>query len=267
MYRLLIVTENQAVWDMFAAMEGWEAMGFKIPRLRRSMDEAIECMHKHHIDAIAVDGTKELAPLCAYLDEQHPYLPVFQIERDADAQMETIRKVNRLLSRLHADDSNDSYDEASWFEQLRNRWMKKALSGLVSSGEELKKELRLYRCMEKPGTPCIMARISLPSDDGFMSDRWHYGSERLETALRNFFGSSHDHMLLHVAVISPEEVRVLCYPMEPQTGLSETVASDYIHETVEQIEKYLGLHMEIIDLRRVPGIEALAADQITKYAM
>ncbi len=268
MYRLLIVTDDQNVWDMFAAMGGWEALGLKTPRLRKSMDEAVECMRKHHIDAIAVDDKPELLSFRAYLDERHPYMPMFQIEQNADAQMETIHSVIKLLSRLHADDSNDNYDEAAWFEQLRNRWIKKALSGMVASGDALRKELRLYRCTEKTGTPCIMARLSLPdNNDSFMSERWHYGSERLETALRNFFGIDHDHMLLHVAVISPAEVRVLCYPMEEENGISESIAAEYIQETVEQIERYLGLHMELIDLRRVPGIEVLAADRIAQYAL
>lgn len=267
MYRLLIVTEDQAVWDMFAAMEGWEAMGFKTPRLRRSVDEAIECMHKHHIDAIALDDSESLKPLSDYLNEQCPCMPIFQIEKNADAQMDTIRRVGRLLSRLHADDSNDCYDEAASFDQQRNRWIKKALSGLVETQDEMEKELKLYRCTEQVETPCVVARLALPQDDNFLTNRWHYGSERLETALRNFFGEHHDHMLLHVAVVSPQEVRVLCYPQEPQTGLSEAIASEYIQETVEQIERYLGLSMQVLNLRRVPGIEALAADQIMKYAM
>ena len=267
MYRLLIVTEDQAVWDMFAAMEGWEAMGFKVPRLRKTMDEAVECMHKHHIDAIALDETDALLPLAAYLDEQHPQMPIFKIEKTAEEQLEVIKEVGRLLSRLHADDSNDSYDEAAWFDQLRNRWIRTALSGLVPSVNEMKKELKLYRCSERMQVPCVVARLELPTGDSFLTDRWHYGSDRLETALRNFFGNDHDHMLLHVAVVSPQEVRVLCYPQQPETGISENVASDYIHETVEQIERYLGLSMKVLTLRRVPGIEALTADQITQYAM
>ena len=87
-----------------------------------------------------------------------------------------------------------------------------------------------------------------------MSERWHYGSDRLETALRNFFGSGHSHMLMHVAVVSPEEVRVLCYPASPEFGVSENIAYDYMHETVEQIENYLGLHMNIVSVHRISGI-------------
>ena len=33
MYRLLIVTTNQATKDMLASMEGWEALGVKPPRV------------------------------------------------------------------------------------------------------------------------------------------------------------------------------------------------------------------------------------------
>ncbi|MEG2604839.1 MAG: hypothetical protein RSB91_07860, partial [Clostridia bacterium] len=86
MYRLLIVTENPSVKDMFAAMEGWEALGFKPPRVRASMEEAVECMQKHHIDAIALEPS--FHELNAYLDEQYPDLPIFSIEADAEKQME-----------------------------------------------------------------------------------------------------------------------------------------------------------------------------------
>ena len=45
MYRLLIVTNEQRVKDMFSSMEGWEAMGIKPPRMSSSVEEAVECIH------------------------------------------------------------------------------------------------------------------------------------------------------------------------------------------------------------------------------
>lgn len=263
MYRLLIVTENQSVREMFAAMEGWEAMGFRPPRLRAGMAEAVDCMQKHHIDAIALDQSPAMEPLCAYLDDQYPNLPVFAIEETPEEQLHTIHEVSRLLTRLHADDSNDEHDDAYMFRQQRNRWMKKALSGLVPSAAEMAKQLRLYRCAERPEVPCVLARLALPNGDDFLEERWHYGSERLETALRNFFGTEHDHMLLHVAVISPEEVRVLCYPIDPENGLSENMAYDFVQETVEQIERYLGLEMKVLEVRRIAGLSELTAERLT----
>ena len=72
MYRLLIVTRNQRVEGLFNSMQGWEIMGFKPPRLRKTVVEAIECMHKHHIDAIAIDAEPDYAELEQWLDENAP---------------------------------------------------------------------------------------------------------------------------------------------------------------------------------------------------
>ena len=97
-----------------------------------------------------------------------------------------------------------------------------------------------------------------------MSERWRYGSERLEMALRNFFGEEHDRMSLHVAVVSPEEVRVLACP-KPEYGEHEDFTAEkllgYIDETIEQIDHYLGLPMNIIDIKALQNMVALAADQ------
>jgi len=256
-YRLLIVTENQNVNDMITAMQGWEKLGFKPPRLRATAEEAVECMKKHHIDAIAVDHAPAFDEFLTYLDKQYPDMPMFQIASDEEGQRQIVVEVARLLTRLNADDSNDDHDLAFNMQVQRDRWMKKLVCGLIASEEELVRQMHLYRFNVQPDLPCVLARLELSDEDGFMSERWHYGSERLETALRNFFGHGHSHMRMHVAVVSPEEVRVLCYPASPEFGVSENIAYDYMHETVEQIENYLGLHMNIVNVYRISGIREL----------
>jgi len=253
-YRLLIVTENQSVNDMITGMQGWEKLGFKPPRLRATAEEAVECMKKHHIDAIAVEHAPAFDGFLTYLDKQYPDLPMFQIAADAEAQLQIVQEVSRLLTRLKADDSNDAYDAAFKMQVQRDRWMKKLVSGLIKGEDELVRQMHLYRFNVQPDLPCVLARLEMSDEDGFMSERWHYGSDRLETALRNFFGHGHSHMLMHVAVVSPEEVRVLCYPASPEFSVSENIAYDYMHETVEQIENYLGLHMNIVSVHRISGI-------------
>lgn len=260
MYRLLIVTDNPHVNDMFASMNGWEAMGIKPPRIRSTVNDAIECMHKHHIDAIAVDASPAFETLLPYLDEHFPDMPIFAIEANADEQLKTVREVYHLLTRLGADDSNDEYSDTYKPELLRERWMHRLVSGMVPTRAALDRELKLYRCAAQADVPCVLARLALPTDDNFLAERWHYGSERLETALRNFFGSEREHMLLYIAVVSQEEVRVLCYPASAEDAISESAAQDVIEETVEQIDNYLGLSLTLQDLRLLPGICAFTAD-------
>lgn len=257
MYRLLIVTENQNVNDMISAMQGWEKLGFKPPRLRATTQEALECMKKHAIDAIAVDHAPAFEALLTCLDEQYPDMPMFQIASSQEEQMQIVQELSRLLIRLKADDSNDAYDAASSMQLQRERWIKRLVSGMIPGEDALKRHLALYRFHMQPDLPCVLARLEMSDEDGFMSVRWHYGSERLETALRNFFGQAYSHMSMHLAVVSPKEVRVLCCPAGPEFAVSENIAYDYMCETVEQIENYLGLHMNITSVQRISGLREL----------
>ena len=261
MYRLLIVTRNPQVGDMFATMDGWEAMGYKPPRVRTSVEDALACMDKHHVDAIALDEDEALAALKVFLDENKPSLPIFSIESNPKDQFAVLSEVYQLLTKTHADHSNDDYGEEYYFRLAREDWMKALICGMAPSREHVLAHHRLFRCVESVNAPCIYARLSVPSGDAFLSGRWHYGSERLEIALRNFFGSEHENMTVHIAVVSPEEVRVLTCPKcdpDGDAALGADQVLGFIEDTIDQIEQYLGLKMNVIDIRRLENITAFA---------
>lgn len=260
MYRLLIVTDKPGVIEMFQGMTGWEKMGFHAPRLCANAQEAIETLRSYYPDAIVLDEASVSDEFNIHLDTHYPNIPLCQIAEDEAEQRMLIQELYRFLSRLNADDSDDAYDASYKLSQQRERWLKQVVAGLGSTREELSRQLRLYRCRERLDVPCVLARLEMTDEDGFLSNRWHYGGERLEQALRNFFGCEHDHMLMHVAVVSQDEVRVLCYPANVEEGISENVAFDYVQETVEQVDHYLGLHMKVLEVRRVPGLAAFASD-------
>ena len=51
---------------------------------------------------------------------------------------------------------------------------------------------------------------------------------------------------------------MLCYPKDKDKPVREADVYDYIRETAEQVEHYLGLSMNIIDVRLLPGLSAFA---------
>ncbi len=261
MYRLLIVTDDAWAIERLSAMTGWEAMGFKPPRVRSSVEDAMECMKKHYIDAVAVSESPAFERLLPYLDAEHPHTPLFEIAKTEEEQRAVLRELYSLLTRLCADDSNDGYDQTYMLQQQRERWLRKVIAGLIPTEEMIRRQLRLYRCRARMGVPCVLIRLELPQDDSFLSERWHYGSERLETALRNFFGTEREHMLIHVAVISPQEVCVLCYPADEQAHMTENAILAYVKETVEQVEHYVGLRMKVLEARRLLSLGEFAADR------
>ena len=61
-------------------------------------------------------------------------------------------------------------------------------------------------------------------------------------------------------VISPQEVRVLCYPRDEAEGLSENAAFEYVQESIEQIARYLGLALKVLEVRRIAGLCDFAAE-------
>ncbi len=259
MYRLLIVTEKQRVREMFESMSGWESLGFKQPRLRTSTQEALACMEKHHIDAIAMDEGA-FADLDAFVADRYPTMLRFQLEDTPQEQLKTIRLLARFLNQLRADYSNNQYDERSALQYTRDRQMKAILSGLIATRKELADRLHMLRCQEQPHVPCIVARLGLDEEDPFLTERWHYGSDRLEVALRNFFGGDQPHMLIHVAVVSQDEVRVLCYPANPAEPLDEAKVQDFIAEVAQQVENYMGLRMTVLDVQQISGLCAFVQE-------
>lgn len=260
MYRLLIVTKSPTIEKMFSETDGWETMGFKPPRIRKTTADAIECMGKHHIDAIGID--EGFSELDSWMDTNQPHIPIFMIVGDKDQQLAVIREVELLLNQIHTDDSNDDYNEESNFSMARERWMKYLLSRLAPTKLEILKQQRLYRCSDDPQRPCLFARISIPEGDMFITERWHYGSERLATALRNFFGEEFEQMNIHIAVVSPEEIRIVFSPRPDRedTAVPDTATKEYIEETIGQIQHYLGLNMSLTEFRVLDGLVNFAAD-------
>ena len=261
MYRLLMVTDDPKALERLSAMTGWEAMGYKPPHLRSSVEGAIDCLGRHHVDAIAVAPVPVLQSLMPYLDEKYPRTPLFEMADTEEGQCAVLKELRNLLTRLSADDSNDEYDQSARFDQQRERWMRKVIAGVIPTEGDIRRQLRLYRCQANLIVPCMLTRLELPQGDSFLSERWHYGSERLETALRNFFGTEREHMLIHVAVISPQEVRVLCCPADAQADLSEEAILSLVRETVEQVDHYVGLRMRVLGTRRLSGLGDFAADK------
>ncbi|MBN1777453.1 MAG: hypothetical protein JW811_04955 [Clostridiales bacterium] len=260
MYRLLIVTKSPTIEKMFSDADGWETMGFKPPRVRKTFEEAVECLRKHHIDAIGIDEGFET--LEQWMDEKQPQIPVFMIIDDKEQQLTIIREVELLLNQIHTDNSDVEYNEETNFSAARERWMKYLLSRLAPTKKEILKQQRLYRCSDDPQSPCFFARISIPQGDMFITERWHYGSERLATALRNFFGEEYEMMNIHIAVVSPEEVRIVFSPRScGAAGVTPDMkVKAYIEETIGQIQHYLGLTMSLAELKTLNGLIDFAAD-------
>lgn len=257
MYRLLIVTGDQQEKDLIDSIDTWQILGLLPPFVYNNEKDAIAHLKSKTVDAIIIGKNVKVDKLEKLLDELYPNMPILQIESTKEEQLQSIKEVCRLLSMSRADHSDVAYDADNQFALLRQRWFKRVMSGMVLSMPELEKQMYLYRCKADANKPCVFVRLALSDQNSFLSERWQYGSDRLETALRNFFSSENEHVDFHVAVVSPQEARLLCYPQTTNDNLLEEVTYDYVQGALEKIREYLCLDIVLQDIKVISGFAEL----------
>ena len=268
MYKLLLATDRQEIRDVFEQVESWEALGFRTPRVADSAQGAIACLKAHHVDAIAFRLPPDQAEtLHEYLQKAHPIMPIFQTAFSKKGQIAYVKELRSLLNRTHADFSNDNFGEADMMMLCRHEFLRSLLSERIESEEEVRTQLMLLRSRMDPDQPCVLVDIDLPHGEEYMADRWHYGSERLEIALRNFFGPEMEGLRMITSVISPSHIRLLACPVlgshhkehgaESATGL----VVEHAEESIAQVKAYMDLDMHICGIRVLPNLVHLTKEK------
>lgn len=265
MYKLLLATDQHDIQNMFSEIIDWENRGFRVPRTAANAQEAIACLEKHHVDAVAYRlNAQDENELYQELRQSYPDLPIFRLGRNVSEQMVILNELRVLLNRTHADFANEDYGIADMMKLCRNDFMRALLSGNISDSRDIVPKMRLLRFKIDVDKPCVLLDMDLPQGDEYLAGRWHYGSERLEVALRNFFGMESDGLSFSVAVVTPQLLRLLASPLEGQSdtegedSLTGTVES-HVRDAIEQIGEYLALEVKVKSMRVLKNITVLAA--------
>ncbi len=264
MYKVLLATDRSDVQGAFSAVTSWEDMGFRQPRVVSSARAAIESLKAHHADGIAIAlPENDQKMLMAYLSTDYPILPIFTAGKDQGEVVNAVEELRRLLNRTHMDFSNEDFGEKDMLQLCRHDFFRKLLDGQVTGADHVRSQLLLLRSRMDPDKPCVVLDLSLPDGDDFLSGRWHYGTERLEMALRNFFGAELDGMRVLISVLPSEQIKVLCCPMLGAEVVSDSITatvSSHAQEAMENVREYLGLDLGITNVQILPTLTALAKD-------
>lgn len=266
MYKLLLVTKEQAVRDAFAAV-GWENLGFKVPRMAETAEEALASLKAYHADAIAIRlPAEEDAALIKTLMERWPDLPVMEApDKRGEVEIRTL-ELRKLLVRLNADISNDSYTQADQMMVVRHEYFRAMMDRRIPSGKDVERMLRLVRSKMDPHRPCVVAELKMPEGSDFLRGRWHYGPERLEMALRNIFGVEVAGLRILSCVLPGERILLLGCPMlyhdlETEEDSMTGVVSRHVQDCIDHVDEYLGIDLTIASMRVLPALTSMASDK------
>ena len=266
MYKLLLATDRPEVREAFQTLSSWESMGFRAPRLVASAEEAAASLARHHADAIAFALPEaEEARLMAILLKDYPWLPICQACDTREGIERTVRELGTLLNRTHADYSDDDTTEADMMQLCRHEFFRALIGGEIHSKQDTLRFLRLLRSRMDPDKPAVLVQLALPEDDEFLRNRWHYGVDRLEVALRNFFGAELAGMRILVSVLPDDRIYLLCCTMLGEQGPGEDVDMtqliiDHAQGSIEHVREYLGMHLRLASIRVLPTLVDLAQE-------
>ena len=266
MYKLLLATNQQAVRDAFAAI-AWEDLGFKQPRVVGTVEDAIASLKAYHADAIAIALPAEQdEALMKTLMNAWPELPVMEAP-DKRGEVEIrVLELRKLLIRLNADISNDSYTLADQMMLCRHEYFHAMMDRRIPTGRDVKRMLRLVRSKMDPERPCVVAELKMPANSDFLKGRWHYGPQRLEMALRNIFGVEVAGLRILSCVLPGERILLLGCPMlwhelEAEESSMTGVISRHVQECIDHVDEFLGIDLTISAMHVLPALTAMAQDQ------
>ncbi len=265
MYKLLLATNDQAVLDAFQAV-AWDALGFKQPRIARTVEEALQSLKAYHADAIAIAlPAAEDDALIGELLLSWPELPVMEApDRRGDVEVRAV-ELRRLLMKLNQDISNDSYTVTDQMMVCRRQFFRALMDRRIPSEKDVVRMLRLVRSKMDPHRPCVVAEMKMPEGSDFLKGRWHYGPERLELALRNIFGVEVAGLRILACVLPGERIMLLGCPMlhhemETEENSMTGVVSRHVKDCIDHVGEYLGIDLTISAMHVLPALTAMARD-------
>ena len=251
MHKLLLVTNQEAVREMFEKRIDYSMLNCRAPMAAAAAEEGFAVLTASGVDAVgfALDAA-ETEKLERFLGQNKPNLPVFTVTYDIPSQQAILKETCQLLDKLHADFSDDYYDEESMLIRHRDDLSHKLLAGEISDAAYLARMLRLIRSPIDPQARCVLHEIEMPQGDIFLSEHSGHAQQRLERALRNnFVGRYADGVCYAAAVLTPRHIRIVSIPMcgakaEEAEAFAARVDA-HVSEAIQNIRQYLDLEMRV----------------------
>ena len=263
MYKLLLVTDRDDILTQFKDQIDWPKLNCRAPYTASTPQEAIDLLNSKAIDAVgyrffSTDGML----LTRFLRYGRPSLPIFQICERWEDEVPVIKQTISVLDRLHADSSDEYYDEEAMLTLQRDELVHALLAGELTNWDYVIREMKLIRAHVSLDEPCVLYEIDMPQGDVYLSEHQGHAQQRLERALRNnFFGRYVEGIYYAVAVLTPRHIRVVCMPMHGQKKESPEAlgrrTDSHINESIQKIKEYLDLDMTVVQSAWLESVKDL----------
>lgn len=263
MYKLLLISDQPEIRAAYEAVDSWETLGFRAPRIARNTEEAADILQRHHVDAFAVNvAQEERAALSELLSGRYDQTPALLAVPSLEETKQHMEELCRVLNRIYGDYSNDAYDYREKMQLCRHSYFRSVLNGEVHNEAKMRRRLGILRSRMDADRPCVLIELAHPDDDGYLALHWRYGADRLEVALRNFFGAELNGMRILVSVLPNERLFLMACPMlgeqnvPAEAEMLEQVQA-LVAKNIIDVQEYLNIDLRVASVRVLPNLCAL----------
>ena len=255
MYKcLLVVNPGSEEADLYASVFGRD-LGFAPLRFAADAEEAGRLIRSEKFDAVGVrPGSESEERIAKLLAEISSPLPMFILQADHAGMM---RDLKHLLNRLNVDYSDQDIPLREMVGIVTTELVHNLLDGSLKDPQTVPRWFRMLRKERYLSCPCRIWHLSIPQGEGYLAGRWHYGTQRLESALcRNFFDRADPDADYYLAFLDSCSARMIAIPRNAKADFAGM--DQAVHRTVEEIKDYLDLDILIAGAETVPDLTAAA---------
>ncbi len=266
MYKLLLVSDQEDVLNAFAQIKNWELLGFKAPHIRYDFEGAKDSLAKHHADGICIAvSPAEEENILDYLQGNFPNVSIFEAGHTEEEVLRYLSELKILLNRIHADFYNERSSNKDILQICRHEFFKKVINGEIKSDKDLRRNMRLLRSRMDADRPCLLIELeqSVPNDK--LEGRWHYGTERLEVALRTSFAGDLHGIHILPTIHSDGRILVLACPLhgvdtDMTVDTMTAMLTGHTADSINHMKEYFGLELHISEIHVFPALTSLCGN-------
>lgn len=260
MYRLMLVTDQKNIRDLFSDFKDWNLLGFEAPIVLEDVAQAKERLSRGEADAVSYLLPKSAGQdLFSFLSRHTDLVGV----EPADNEERLRRELNMTRRILHEREEEPAYDDV--LPMLQSDFYNSILCGAAYSQESLEQRvstLRLDICVD---AHCAIASLRMPQGEIFLDEIWRYGRARLENALRNIFEREEDTVRYVLHMINPHHMRMLALPKKKMDESElETLMQEHLSNAQEDLKEYFDLEMDVHHISMYDSFFALCVASAQK---
>ncbi|MDR3051405.1 MAG: hypothetical protein LBU67_06755 [Oscillospiraceae bacterium] len=257
MYKVLLVTDQQALHDVFQAFEDWASLGFERPLAVHTAKEAMLLLESAPVDAVAYVLPKEEGQAFFGFLAQIPHIAGMEAANDP-ARLR--RVLSRLRRTLHERNSEAVLTDV--LPLLQEEFYNSLLQGARLRQDELRARAGALQLSVDLASPVCVAHLLLPQGETYLQEVWRYGRDRLEVALRNVFERDLLAVRYALHVCNIGEIKLLACPKASIAGpalLAQTQAR--IQQAREDIDEFLDMELVLQSIHLYRDLAALCAGE------